>query len=127
MVQKNSLDLINLAPNHDSLWKEDDRRWFAANPKRSFRIRRLFVGELPSEYSDGQTHVLIRQLAPGLRDKRFLLDARNGIDFDNFPDRDFVALALWERLDRGGASLPLSEVIDQAKAMESAAGDGGLQ
>jgi hypothetical protein len=58
----------------DSLWKEDDARWFKANPTRAHRLRPAFAGEL-----EGLSHanepipvgheyqVLVRQVQPGTR------------------------------------------------------------
>jgi hypothetical protein len=58
----------------DSLWKDDDARWFAANQTRTHRLRSAFPGEL-----EGLPHstepippghefqMLVRQVQPGTR------------------------------------------------------------
>lgn len=121
-MEKWKIDLSGSSP-----WKDADKEWFAANPTRSFRIRRLFAGEFPSDFSEGQTHVLVRQLRPGLRDKLALLDARNGADFDRFPDDDAACMMLWERLERRDGTFSLAEVITRTKVLASTTKDGGRQ
>ena len=44
---------------------EDDRRWFAANPDASWRLRRLVPGELPGQPAG--RWMLVNQVRPGLR------------------------------------------------------------
>lgn len=44
------------------LWIRDDAAWFAAHPDRTHRARAVFPGE-PKR----GTHVVLRQLAPGIR------------------------------------------------------------
>lgn len=43
-------------------WLADDRRWFAAHPERTHRVRDAFPGE-----ARRGTHVVVRQIAPGAR------------------------------------------------------------
>ena len=46
---------------------EDDRRWFKARPSRSFRLRKPAKGELEMLGDDRCNHVVVEQLAPGVR------------------------------------------------------------
>lgn len=60
----------------DTPWKEDDRRWFAANPKRAHRLRHRFPGEddhgaAPPWHVDIDW-VCVRQIEPGSRIRRAL-------------------------------------------------------
>jgi hypothetical protein len=50
------------------LAKQLDRDWFRSHPYRSHRIRPAVTGEIPGGGAD--THVVVRQLAPGLRSRR---------------------------------------------------------
>jgi hypothetical protein len=84
-----------VAPNCEHQWKEDDRKWFLANPERVFRLRRLHTGELPKEFSHGETHALIRKLRPGVRDKGFLIDDTKGETLDTLPNSDAMGVVLW--------------------------------
>jgi hypothetical protein len=58
----------------DSPWKDDDARWFKANPTRSHRLRSAFAGELKDlPHADEpippghEYQMLVRQVEPGTR------------------------------------------------------------
>ena len=88
------------------------------NPLRSFRIRRLYEKELPYEFNNGQTHVLVRQLTPGFRDKVFLCNPVIGSGFDALPDIDEVGLILWGRIDNGATIASLNDVVHESSMMK---------
>jgi len=98
-------------------WKKDDQEWFLANPLRSFRIRRLYEKEFPQEFNEGQTHVIVRQVMPGLRDKVFLNNPTIGTDFDNLPDIDEIGMILWEKINNGATTVSLDTVAYAASMM----------
>ena len=52
-------------------WKDDDRRWFEAHPRRTHRRRPLYPDELPIDRLPEGTAamVIVRQLQPGIRTK----------------------------------------------------------
>jgi hypothetical protein len=82
---------------HDGPWKEDDRDWFAQNPKRSHRARLPFPGEANKEAAGspaGHTMImLVRQVEPGSRLKtNFYLTA----DALPVPDDEATIHALFE-------------------------------
>jgi hypothetical protein len=114
----------------DAPWKDDDRVWFAEHPTRSFRLRRLHPGEFPAEILGNATHVTVRQLSPGFRDKHLAGDARGGTDLDALPDSDAIAMALRDEFAKAAASgqpFPLQRAVDRAALMVHAAGKGGVQ
>jgi hypothetical protein len=110
------LVFFDLGPGAEA-WKTDDRKWFLANPLRSFRIRRLFEGELPEAANDGQTHVLVRQLTPGLRDKDFLRDLTKGAGFDALLNTEEIGMALWEKLNERPTIFSLNTIVRAASLM----------
>ena len=70
-----------------------DRDWFAANPKRRYRLRPVWRGE----YSPSSTHVLVEQTEDGAH-------VRTPIWFGNGPlpaDDDYELEALDRILTRG--------------------------
>lgn len=114
----------------DAPWKADDRAWFATHPTRSFRLRRLHPGEFPTATLGNATHVIVRQLRPGFRDKHLAGDACGGADLDALPDSDAIAMVLRDEFARAAASgdpFPLKRALDRAALMVNAAGKGGLQ
>ena len=58
----------------DSVWKDDDRTWFAQNPTRSHRVRMPFPGEADAHAAQAPAAhalvVLVRQVEPGARLRR---------------------------------------------------------
>lgn len=99
-------------------WKEDDKKWFAANPQRSFRIRRLYNNELPKEFNHGETHALVRQVIPGVRDKLYLMDLKGGASHDALPDVDSVGMILWKKIHDGVGVISLNEVVSEVRTMD---------
>jgi len=112
-----SIQWLDLNLNSKAPWKEGDRKWFSENPFRSFRLRRLFPNEFPNDFYEGQTHVLVRQLRPGFRDKQFCLDVANGASFDALPNTEEVCMALWIRLIKRTGNFALAEVVAEASLM----------
>lgn len=123
--------LLGFEPNSMCPWKVDDQRFFIANPKRSFRLRRIYPGEYGDLLDESMTHVLVRQLRPGLRDKRCFGCDRIGYSLDDLPDKEAFLVLLWEELSSGRIETPLSrlhELFDQAVAIEHGAVTfGGVQ
>lgn len=114
----------------DSPWKDDDREWFAARPARSFRLRRLYPGEFPAESLGNATHVIVRQLAPGYRDKHLAGDACGGADLDALPDSETLAMILRDEFAKcaaSGQAFMLQHTVDRARALDNLAGTGGVQ
>jgi hypothetical protein len=66
----------------------DDRRWFAARPDRSFRLRKPAPRELEMLGGSGTSHVLVRQVEPGFR-------MRLAVLCEGLPDCDAVLRRLW--------------------------------
>lgn len=100
-------------------WKEDDKKWFGANPHRSFRIRRLHKNEITKEFNSGETHVIVRQITPGVRDKVFLKDMKGGASHDALPDLDSVGMVLWKKIHGGADFISLNDVVSEARMMEA--------
>ncbi len=114
----------------DAPWKDDDRRWFAAHPARGLRLRRLYAGEFPAESLGNATHVVVRQLVPGFRDKRLAGDTRGGLDLDALPDSDNLAALLWDEFGKAavtGQPFELQGVMDRACLMGHASSAGRVQ
>lgn len=98
-------------------WKKDDREWFIANPLRSFIIRRLYEKELPQEFNEGQTHVIVGQLTTGLRDKVFLHNPIIGTGLDALPDIDEIGMVLWKKINNGATAVSLDTIANEARMM----------
>lgn len=98
-----------------SPWQNRDAKWFSKHPMRSFRMRAIHPGEMPDSLNDGQTHALVRQLQPGLRDKRFILYTAP----EHHLDAELTLLALWQRLADvpAGEAIPMKHAIDDALRM----------
>ena len=112
--------LVNLSAES---WKEDDQQWFLDNSSRSFRIRRLFALELPEESNNEFTHVLVRQLIPGVREKLFLYNPTKGsAGFDALPDTDTIGMLLWEKVNNGSTAVSLNDIVRAAKLIGASGG-----
>ena len=116
--------IVDLFPG--SQWKTDDRDWFAANPKRSHRLRRMFAGEWPPGTGDGMTHVLIKQLEPGMRVRVLATSPDHGAVLDECPDHEGLIAELWRRID-AGVEFNLCDVLREVIATESLTRGVGLQ
>lgn len=101
-------------------WKENDRRWFAENPNRSFRFRRIYAGEFPKHLLEGATHTIVRQVSPGLRDKRPVSGSG-----DDLPDSEHFCLVLWEAFDQG-RTVGINDAFRRASSMQVSS-VGGVQ
>ncbi|MCW5600166.1 hypothetical protein [Nitrosomonas sp.] len=99
-------------------WREEDKKWFAAKPRRSFRIRRIYVNELPKEFDSGETHVIVRQITPSIRDKVFLKDMKGGASYDALPDVDSVGMILWKKFHDGADAISLNDVVSEARMVD---------
>lgn len=120
--------LLGFEPNSDCPWKVDDQRFFRANSKRSFRLRRIYPEEYGDLSDDSWTHVLVRQLRPGLRDKRGLGCKHVGFSLDSLPEDETFYVVLWEEIASGRIETQqtqLGELLDRAAAMEHAASSAG--
>lgn len=49
----------------------DDADWFRRNPRAVHRTRTLFPGEMEGTFEGGDVRVLVTQIAPGIRIRRF--------------------------------------------------------
>ena len=98
-------------------WQEDDHAWFAAHPERSFRLRRIYANEYPPEFF-ASTHVIVRQIKPGNRDKLPTFDNMGGQYLEAYPDDDASLLAAWLSIEKAPADevvlLPGKKLRDQA-------------
>jgi hypothetical protein len=123
-----------------SAWREADKNWFAAQPTRSHRIRRVFPGEweemFPVDAPAGFpryhpcSHVIVQQIKPGARLRQPLGNANDveaTIALDAFPDDELYLLAFWQQIEED-ANAPLGAVYARAAAMASLiVVDGGKQ
>jgi hypothetical protein len=101
-------------------WREDDRRWFAANPTRSHRLRRAFEAETVLGRA-APSWIAVRQIEPGKRQ-------RLGFEPPGpLPNAEQVAHALFDTLAdalaAGRDTVPLRDVI----ARVSGRGSGGAR
>jgi hypothetical protein len=100
--------------------KKDDREWFSANPSRSYRIRQPFINELTAEFNNKFTHVIVKQLTPGLRDKVFLnIHTQSGAGFDALPDSDTISMLLWEKVNDGSTVICLDTIAQAAQLIDA--------
>jgi hypothetical protein len=107
-------------------WKRDDAAWFRTNPTRSFRLRRIILGEW-KEWIGNSTHSLVRQIEPGFRDRipiYFTGDA-TGAFIDG--DSDAVLMVMWRSLNEGlnTKPIPMSKIADGIRQMMMASKQGG--
>ena len=58
--------LVNLGKEDDSEYMEADREFFRQNPDQDFYVRKRFRGEMIPGHPP---NVIVRQLAPGLRNR----------------------------------------------------------
>jgi hypothetical protein len=122
------LDVGGSAP----VWKAADRDWFAANPTRSHRLRRVFAGELITVDCDGMTHALVKQLEPGSRVRAFLTSGNDGAVLDTCfgiqkaSDLEALITALWSHIE-AGREVNLNDVIAEAISTVSLTQGVGLQ
>ncbi|SEI48455.1 hypothetical protein SAMN04244572_00501 [Azotobacter beijerinckii] len=114
----------------DDPWMVSDRKFFEANPSRSYRLRRVIQGELATmrhvtqgEFAGSPTHVLVQQVAPGFRSRQFL-------NCEGFPDGiagwDTLLALLWSAM-REGRPFDLMGLIERARVIDHAAGKGRQQ
>lgn len=76
--------------NGTSTASRDDAAWFMAHPNRTHRVREAFVDELPGPVTKMIARVVVRQVAPGRRVRRWVVgdapipdqDAVLGVVFD---------------------------------------------
>jgi hypothetical protein len=89
----------------DRPWIIDDRQFFAANPARSHRVRRVFPDE-PTNDGGECKWILVKQVEPGRRTKKLLRHpvADNEYSlralFDLLEDSDVVYLHEWRELTK---------------------------
>jgi hypothetical protein len=94
-------------------WRENDRRWFEANPTRSHRLRPAFDGETVLG-SPATSCIAVRQLEPGRRQRLGFEPTEPVPDIEEIAHALFDALA--EALMAGRDRVPLSEVIASVEA-----------
>ena len=104
-------------------WKEGDRIWFLNNPRRTYRLRRIELGELPESLLVNATHAIVKQIASGVREKLFFTDTTNGKHLDAAPEVERLVFALWQAIDNGGRgqTIPFSDIFPTALASEETA------
>lgn len=118
---------VLLNPNDSAPWSKDDRRWFAANPRRSFRLRRLYPGEFGG-WPVVETYVIVCQRAPGWRERRPVDDNVGGELLDSMGDSQELELqVLWRHIVAGGGFLPQESLSAAAWAMRHTGGTGVAQ
>ena len=109
----------------DTPWSRDDAAWFREHPHRSFRLRPVIPGEVPTAAAKSgasQTHVLVRQMAPGYRDRSFF-SAKVAADADAACEdaSDHELLLMWLE------SRPGKDPSVKAQVMRIVAMQGGVQ
>jgi hypothetical protein len=100
-------------------WSRADRDWFAQNPTRTHRLRRVFPGEWPTE--GGFTHVVVRQGAPGERVRLpFKLTERLALH-DDVPEAEAWALfdLIAEHQKRHSREISVAEVFTRWKQLDA--------
>jgi hypothetical protein len=115
-------------------WKVDDRQWFADHPHRSHRLRPMFSNEFldveksvcsifgSDEIPEGHSLlVLVRQLEPGERERRFFCHNAEVSILDN----EYIIHAIFD-LAAGderaaGDALPTTKIKDLALKYAAAA------
>ena len=102
------------------LWDITDLDYFALNPSRSFRLRRLMPNEAPQGCRRGTSHTVIRKLSPTSFSRKYIGDDNGGADWDGMPDSNFIAQATWEALEASEGFL-LEEIHVRAAAIEQGA------
>jgi hypothetical protein len=108
-------------------WQKDDAPWFEKHPRRSFRLRRIYKGEKVDQLS---THMLVRQIEPGFRDKLPVSSTADttGEFLDSFEDSDKVLIALWREMSTShGAIVPINKIAATIAEMFPYASAGGMQ
>ena len=94
----------------DTPWSISDREFFATNPTRSHRVRRVFPHE-PTNAAPGEyKYMLIRQVEPGKRIKKLLLQP--------IADNECLLHALFDLLGDDGV-VNLQEWFDLARKYEN--------
>jgi hypothetical protein len=111
---------LRVGAKPDSPWQKDDRKWFARNPKRGYRMRPTFEGEWPEELP----LMLVRRLGKGSREKLALGTVGTAHEFDSaslFGTTGLVDTALammWVQIQTGKIVM-LDELMALARAIDS--------
>lgn len=109
--------LVDLSVETTAPYKRADREWFERHPRRSFRLRALFAGE--PNIDPKATHVLVKQVAPRVREKEFFSGSLGRHAVENLPDDDLFCSAFWHALENSEGPIAFDHVIAMAKLMAS--------
>ena len=92
----------------DTAEKDDDRTWFAQHPTRTHRTRSLHSGDsrIPRPPPGHEVLVLVRQVEPGMRLKRFFYINQQKLPV---PDIEALAHALFDVVDGGNSGAPIDK------------------
>ena len=100
-------------------WQKVDAAFFRKNPRRSFRLR----AARPDEATHGTTHVIVKQIRPGVRERMFIrCTAPASVHFT-----DMELAAMWRRLDAVPVGHPVSNALAVADAASWGVMAGGAQ
>jgi hypothetical protein len=109
---------IDATPADDASYKEADRHWFEAHRRRSFHIRRAIAGE-PLPAGD-VSHIVVKQIKPGLREKLFLYVPDGPTGPTEIPDVEHVAIAICQLLECNLEEVPLTKIREFASSLARA-------
>lgn len=119
MIGTNSLwnGYLDITPADAALYKEADRLWFEARPSRNFRLRPPIIGEPVPEV--GITHVVLKQMRRGFRQKLFL-KLSDPIFRSPEAEPEEMAMALWLLFQDGTEKVPTRKILKLAKTLADA-------
>ncbi len=84
---------------------DEDRRWFARHPRRSYRLRPAFADEAPDGVTGGWT--IVRQIAPGVRVRACVT-----LDHDDPDDGEANARRLFEQIREVDAARRIVQAVE---------------
>ncbi|TCJ37360.1 hypothetical protein [Parafrankia sp. BMG5.11] len=108
---------LDITPADAALYKEADRLWFEARPSCNFRLRTPIIGEPVPEV--GITHVVLKQMRPGFRQKLFLI-LSDPVFRSPKAEPEEVAMALWLLFQDGSERVPTRKILELAKTLADA-------
>ena len=102
-------------------WQKGDAAWFAFNQDRGLYMRRAHPGEWPFEAE----LTIVRQVAPGLRERRPLL-LTGPVPDGPLPNDDLLLAIFWRRIESAGETeemvVPLAAIWAEWRMAKHLAG-----